>query len=196
MKADRMVAFTDAVIAIILTIMVLELPVPRGESFRSLERTLPLFGAYALSFVIVGIFWTNHHHLLQATRKIDGRAMWVNLSLLFWLSLFPWVIRWIGEEGITFYPVQAYGVVLTMASLTYLVLERTLIASDRESPLERAVRGHKKELLTLALNLVSLVVAFFSPWAAVACFGVVAILWLIPDRRIEEGKDGEPIVES
>ena len=183
MKPDRLSAFTDGVIAIIITIMVLELHVPTGGTLAALKPALPLFGAYALSFVMVGIFWMNHHHMLQAVRRIDGAVLWANLFLLFWLSLFPFVIRWIGEEGVTAYPVAAYGVVLTMCGVAYILIEQALIRADPDSPVATAVRGHGKEIASLVLDLAALPLAFYSPWLAVAAFVAVAAIWLIPDRR-------------
>ncbi len=185
MKADRLNAFTDGVIAIVITIMVLELPVPHDATLESLLDATPLFGAYALSFVMVAIFWSNHHHMLQSARVVDGRVLWANSFLLFWLSLLPFVIRWIGEVGVTAFPVAAYGVVLTMSGIAYLLLERALITADSESPVERAVRGHTKEFATLALDVIALPVAFFSPWLSVALYIAVAAIWLVPDRRFE-----------
>lgn len=185
MKTDRLNAFTDGVIAIIITIMVLELHVPSGGTVAALAPALPLFGAYALSFVMVGIFWTNHHHMMQSARRVDGRVLWANLFLLFWLSLFPFVIRWIGEEGITSLPVFAYGVILSSSGVAYLVLEKALVAADPDSPVRRAVGGHRKEIASLILDAFALVVAFASPPLSIAAYVAVAAIWLIPDRRFE-----------
>jgi len=146
MKTDRLNAFTDGVLAIVITIMVLELKVPRGGTLAALEPALPLFGAYVLTFVMVGIFWNNHHHMLQSVRKVDGRVLWANHFLLFTLTLFPFVIRWIGEAGITSYPVAAYGVVLTLAGIAYILLEAALAGADPDSPVEATTRGHGKEI--------------------------------------------------
>src|SRR5213075_1298155 len=132
MKPDRLNAFTDGVIAIIITIMVLSLPVPRGNDFAALRPDITLFGAYALSFVYVGIYWNNHHHMMQSARRVDGRVLWANLFLLFCLSLVPFLIRWIGEAGVTAMPVAAFGVVLLLAGAAYYLLERALIAAEGE----------------------------------------------------------------
>ncbi|MEO7634854.1 MAG: TMEM175 family protein [Sphingomicrobium sp.] len=183
MKADRLNAFTDGVIAIIITIMVLELPVPKDGTFAAIIPELPLFGAYLLSFVMVGIFWTNHHHMMQSARRVDGGVLWANLSLLFCLSLFPFVIRWIGERGVSALPVIGYGVVLTAAGIAYILLEKALIRADPDSAVGDAVRGHGKEFATLALDVAALGLAWFAPWAAVACYIAVAAIWLVPDRR-------------
>jgi len=187
MKADRLNAFTDGVLAIVITIMVLELHVPEGEGFEAIRPALPLLGAYALSFVNIGIFWTNHHHMLQSAARVDGRVLWANLFLLFWLSLVPFLIRWIGEAGISALPVAAYGAVLIMASLAYLLLERTLMAAEGEgSKVEAAVGSRRKEWLSFALYGLGAVAAFVSPWLAVAIYVAVSSMWLIPDRRFEK----------
>lgn len=188
MKTDRLNAFTDGVLAIVITIMVLELKVPRSDSLASLIPSLPLFGAYALTFLMVGIYWNNHHHMLHVARKVDGRVLWANHFLLFAISLFPFVMHWIGEEGIAPYPVAAYGVVSTLAGIAYLLLERALLAADDQSPVERAVKGLNKELLTLALDIAAVVVALRAPWIAVGIYLVIAAIWLIPDRRFESSK--------
>ena len=187
MKPDRLSAFTDGVIAIIITIMVLELPVPHGDDWRSLQGALPLFGAYALSFVNVGIFWVNHHHVFHLAKRVDGNVLLANLFLLFWLSLVPFVIRWIGEADISAMPVAAYGAILTLASLAYLVLERTIISAEGDqSELDAALGGKKKEIASTLLYLVAVPIAFVWVWASVAIYSLVALYWLIPDRRVEE----------
>ena len=187
MKPDRLSAFTDGVIAIIITIMVLELPVPQGDRWESLRGSLPLFGAYALSFVNVGIFWVNHHHMFHLAKRVDGRVLLANLFLLFWLSLVPFVIRWIGEVSISAMPVAAYGAILTMASLSYLVIERTIIAAEgEESPLDDALGSKKKEIWSSLLYAAAVPIAFVWVWASVVIYAAVALFWLIPDRRVEE----------
>jgi uncharacterized membrane protein len=186
MKPDRMNAFTDGVIAIIITIMVLELPVPKGADFAALRPELTLFGAYALSFVNVGIYWNNHHHMLQAARRIDGPVLWANLFLLFWLSLFPLLIRWIGEAGLAAMPLAAFGVVLLFAGFAYYLLERTLIAAEGDdSKVGRAVGAKTKEWLSVAGYALGAGLAFVSPGISVAIYVAVAAMWLIPDRRFE-----------
>ena len=200
MKPDRLSVFTDGVIAIIITIMVLELKVPEGTSWAAVRPTLPLLGAYALSFVNVAIFWNNHHHLMHLTRRVDGRVLWANLFLLFWLSLIPFVIRWIGEAKVSAAPVAAYGAVLTMAALAYLLLEWAIIhadvSEDGETPLDRAVGKVKRERITLAMYLTGAALAFVEPWLAVAIYVAVSLLWFMPDRRveqqIEQALDDEP----
>ena len=187
MKPDRLSAFTDGVIAIIITIMVLELPVPEGDSWAALRPSFPLFGAYALSFANVGIFWVNHHHMLHLAKRVDGHALLANLFLLFWLSLVPFVIRWVGEAGIDPMPVAAYGAVLVMASLGYLLLERALIVAEGDgSSLDNVLGSKKKEIVSVLLYLTAVGIAFVSVWASVAIYVGVALFWLIPDRRVEE----------
>jgi len=187
MTTDRLNAFTDGVLAIVITIMVLELHVPSGEGFDAIRPALPLIGAYALSFVNIGIFWNNHHHMMQSARKIDGSVLWANLFLLFWLSLVPFVIRWIGEAGISALPVAAYGAVLILASLSYVLLERTLMIAEGEgSKVAAAVGSRLKEWLSFGLYGAGAVAAFFSPWLSVALYVAVAAMWLIPDRRFEK----------
>ena len=190
MRAERLSAFTDGVLAIVLTIMVLELPVPHGASGTALRPLWPLLGAYALSFVNIGIFWNNHHHLMHLVRKVDGRVLWANLFLLFWLSLIPFVIRWIGEARVTAEPVAAYGVVLMMAALAYWLLERVIIivdvAEEGEAPLELAVGSVLRERWSIAMYLVGASLAFVEPWIAVGIYILVALLWFAPDRRVEK----------
>jgi uncharacterized membrane protein len=187
MKPDRLNAFTDAVVAIVITIMVLELRVPEGAGLDSLRPELPLFGAYVFSFIYVGLYWNNHHHMLQSAKRVDGRVLWANLFLLFWLSLFPFLIRWIGERGVTSVSAAAFGVVLAMAAIAYLVLERALISAEGESSaIAKAVGARTKEWISLATYAVGIAAAFvFSPLLSVALYAGVAVMWLIPDRRFE-----------
>jgi uncharacterized membrane protein len=198
MSAERLSAFTDGVLAIVLTIMVLELPVPHGADVAAMRPLWPLLGAYALSFVNIGIFWNNHHHLMHLVRKVDGRVLWANLFLLFWLSLVPFVIRWIGEAKVTAEPVAAYGIVLTMAAIAYWLLERVIIivdiAEEGEAPLEIAVGKVLRERLSMAAYLTGAAVAFIAPWIAVGIYIAVALLWFAPDRRVE--KEVEKAIEA
>ena len=187
MKPDRLSAFTDGVIAIIITIMVLELPVPKGDRWVDVQSSLPLFGAYALSFANVGIFWVNHHHMFHLAKRVDGRVLLANLFMLFWLSLVPFVIRWIGEADISAMPVAAYGAILAMASLAYLLIERTIIAAEGgESALDAALGSKTKEIWSTLLYAAAVPIAFLWVWASVAIYALVALYWLIPDRRVEE----------
>jgi uncharacterized membrane protein len=186
MKADRLNAFTDGVIAIIITIMVLEIRLPEEATWNGFVTMAPFLGIYALSFVNVGIFWNNHHHMMQAARRIDGRVLWANLALLFWLSLVPYEIRWMGEAGIVAWPVAAYGGVLMMAAVSYLLLERALIAVEGEQSRVGAVTGSRwKEWLSLAAYATGFAAAFASPLISVAIYVAISLLWLIPDRRFE-----------
>ncbi len=186
MDKQRLEAFTDGVIAIIITIMVLELKVPAGSDFFSLASGLPVFLAYALSFGNVGIFWNNHHHMLHATERINGAVLWANLFLLFWLSLVPFVIRWMDETHFAAAPTAAYGLVLAMAAIAYIVLERSIIACNGpDSKLARAVGNDLKSKVSLSVYALAILLAYARPWIALVLYVVVAVMWLIPDRRIE-----------
>ena len=186
MDTARLEAFTDGVVAIIITIMVLEIHVPKGHDLESLREELPLLLAYVLSYINVGIFWNNHHHMLHATERVDGRVLWANLALLFWLSLVPFVIRWIDEAGFTAAPVAAYGVVLTGAAVTYVILERTIIAvNGPDSRLAVAVGSETKGTLSLTMYIAGVATAFIQPWISICLYVAVAFMWLVPDRRIE-----------
>jgi uncharacterized membrane protein len=187
MKPDRLNAFTDGVIAIIITIMVLELRVPEAGGFDAIKPVLPLFAVYALSFINVGIFWSNHHHMLQSVGKVNGAVLWANLALLFWLSLIPFVIRWIDEAQMTAWPVAAYGFILVMAAIAYMLLERALMAADgKDSKLREAVGDRRKEWISFAGYVLGIAAAFLvSPYLSAALYIVVSLTWLIPDRRFE-----------
>jgi len=191
MKPDRLNAFTDGVIAIIITIMVLEIRVPAAGNLEAVKPVLPILGVYALSFVNVGIFWSNHHHMLQSVRRVNGAVLWANLFLLFSLSLVPFVIRWIDEAGVTAWPVATYGAVLVMAAIAYLLLERALIAAEgEESKVRDAVGSRFKEWVSFAGYVVGFAAAFLvSPYVSVALYVAVAVTWLIPDRRFERPRD-------
>ena len=186
MGKGRLEAFTDGVIAIIITIMVLELKVPQGADFSALASSIPVLLAYVLSFVNVGIFWANHHHMLHATDRIDGRILWANLILLFWLSLVPFVIRWMDEAGYTAWPTAAYGVVLGMAAVSYTLLQWAIVACNgRSSRLAAALGNDLKGKASLAMYAAAIPLAFVSPWISVVLYVAVALIWLVPDRRIE-----------
>jgi uncharacterized membrane protein len=186
MRTTRLEAFSDGVIAIIITIMVLELKVPHGEAFGSLAPLTPVFLSYVLSFAYVAIYWNNHHHMLHACAKVNGPILWANLHLLFWLSLFPFATGWMGENHFGAAPTALYGVVLLMAAVAYWVLQQTIIASQgADSLLRRAVRGDWKGKLSPLLYLVGIAAAFRASWLSQAIYVAVALLWLVPDRRIE-----------
>jgi len=186
MGKGRLEAFSDGVIAIIITIMVLELKVPHSAGLDALLPLAPVLGSYVLSFVYVGIYWNNHHHLLQAARSVDGRSLWANLHLLFWLSLIPFCSGWMGENHFETLPVALYGAVLFMAGIAYYILCRALIAHHGpESALALAIGDDRKGKISLVLYVVAVTLAFFSSAAAFAVYVLVAALWFIPDRRIE-----------
>jgi len=186
MTKGRLEAFSDGVIAIIITIMVLELRPPHGETFASLVPLRDKFLSYVLSFVFLGIYWNNHHHLLQAAKRVDGRVLWANMHLLFWLSLVPFTTAWMGEGGFAPVPVATYGVVLLCAGVAYFLLSRALVARHGEgSVLARAVGNDTKGLLSVVLYAVAIAVALPAPLVSCAIYVVVEVIWLVPDRRIE-----------
>ena len=186
MPKTRLEAFSDGVIAIIITIMVLGLSAPHGTDLAALRPLLPALLSYALSFIFLGIYWNNHHHLLHATKRINGKIMWANLHLLFWLSLIPFTTRWLGENHGGSWPTALYGVVLLMAACAYQILQTVIVAlQGRDSALAVALGSDWKGKLSLASYAAALVLAFLNQWLADALYVFVAILWLVPDRRIE-----------
>jgi len=188
MSKARLEAFSDGVIAIIITIMVLEMKVPHGTEFAALQPLVPVLISYVLSFVYVGIYWNNHHHLLHAAHGINGRILWANLHLLFWLSLFPFVTGWMGENHFAPTTVALYGGVLFMAAIAYTILVRFLIAHHgADSTLAAAIGSDFKGNISLALYATAIALSFVFSWASVALYFLVAAMWFIPDRRIERG---------
>ncbi|MDI1299378.1 TMEM175 family protein [Methylotenera sp.] len=186
MEKNRLEAFSDGVIAIIITIMVLELKVPHGSDFASLEPLLPVFLSYVLSFIYVGIYWNNHHHMLQTVQHVKGSILWANLHLLFWLSLFPFVSGWMGENHFAAMPSALYGLVLLMAAIAYSILQRTIIASQGENSLLAKVVGRDvKGKLSSLLYIAGIATAFFSPTLSGLIYAAVACIWFVPDSRIE-----------
>ena len=186
MGKGRLEAFSDGVIAIIITIMVLEMKVPQGESLAALRPLLPVFLSYVLSFLYVGIYWNNHHHMLHATTRVTGPILWANLHLLFWLSLFPFATGWMGQNHFALPPTALYGFVLLMAGLAYFILQHAIIASQGPgSVLRKAIGSDLKGSLSPLLYVAGIFSSLFSSWAAQAIYIFVAVLWLIPDRRIE-----------
>jgi uncharacterized membrane protein len=186
MNKNRVEAFSDGVIAIIITIMVLELKVPHGEEIATLAPLWPVFLCYVLSFAYVAIYWNNHHHMLHTLHTVNGPILWANLHLLFWLSLFPFTTGWMGENHFAPGPTALYGVVLLMAAIAYYVLQQAIIASQgEESLLKRAVKGDWKGKLSPVLYLLAIGAAFVYRWLSLAIYATVAVIWLVPDRRIE-----------
>ena len=186
MSKGRLEAFSDGVIAIIITIMVLEMKVPRGSELAALKPVLPVFLSYVLSFIYVGIYWNNHHHLLSSAKKVSGGILWANLHLLFWLSLFPFATAWVGENHLAPTPTAVYGFILLMAAIAYFILQQSLIARQgNESILASAVGGDWKGKLSPTLYLIAIPVAFVNTWIASGLYVFVALLWLVPDPRIE-----------
>jgi len=187
MKPDRLNALTDGVVAIVLTIMVLELKFPESPTLHALMRVMPLLGAYLLAFIYVAIYWNNHHHMMQSARKVTGAVLWANHSLLFCLTLFPLMIRWIDEAGPTAWPVASFGLVLVAASICYVLLERALVAAEGDSStVKRAVGGAMKEWVSFIGYVAAVPLAFISPLISIALYVGIALLWLIPDRRFED----------
>jgi uncharacterized membrane protein len=186
MNKGRLEAFSDGVLAIIITIMVLEIKVPHGASFSDLTPLIPVVLSYVLSFVFLGIYWSNHHHLFQATRHVDGSILWANLHLLFWLSLIPFVTGWMGENHFASLPVAFYGGVLLCSAIAYVVLTRFLIVlHGTDSVLAHAIGSDFKGKISLLLNLAAIPLAFVKPWISCMLYVIIAIIWLVPDRRIE-----------
>ena len=187
MQKTRLEAFSDGVLAIIITIMVLEMKVPHGTELETLKPLLPVFLSYILSFIYVGIYWNNHHHLLHTAKKVSGGILWANLHLLFWLSLFPFTSGWLGENHFAATPTAAYGVVLFMAAIAYYILQKTIIAQQgHESILATAIGSDWKGKLSPLLYLTAIGLSFVNPWFSNGIYVLVALLWLIPDRRIEQ----------
>ena len=186
MGKGRLEAFSDGVIAILITIMVLNLRVPDGVEFEALAPTIPVFLSYALSFVFVGIYWNNHHHMLQVAREVDGRILWANLHLLFWLSLVPFVTGWMGENHFAPLPTAVYGGVLLLSGVAYTVLQTVLVAAQRPgSKLAAAVGSDAKGKLSMGLYVFAILLAFVNQWIADGIYVFVALMWLVPDPRIE-----------
>ena len=186
MKTTRLEAFSDGVIAILITIMVLELKTPHGHEWSALRELSTVFSAYVLSFVFLGIYWNNHHHLLHVCDRVSGAVLWANLHLLFWLSLIPFATAWMGESHVASLPTALYGFILMMAGAAYFVLKTTLItAQGPGSALEAALGSDFKGKISVAIYLVGIATSFVSGWAAAAIYVCVALIWLVPDRRIE-----------
>jgi len=186
MSKSRMEAFSDGVLAIIITIMVLELAVPHGDNLSALRPLIPVFLSYILSFVFLSIYWNNHHHLFQAVEQINGRVLWANLHLLFWLSLIPFVTGWMGENNFAALPVALYGIVLLFAAIAYFILTRSLLSiHESDSVLATALGRDFKGKVSMVIYILAIPLAFVSAWIAGGLYVAVAIMWLVPDQRIE-----------
>jgi uncharacterized membrane protein len=187
MDKDRLEAFSDGVLAVIITIMVLEMKPPHGTDLSSLRPVLPVFLSYLLSFVYLGIYWNNHHHLLYATKRVNGATLWANLHLLFWLSLVPFTTAWVDENHFESWPVAVYGIVLLMAGIAYFILTKALIrVHGGDSALARSIGDDRKGKISIAIYAAAIPLALVRPWMAGTCYVVCAILWMIPDPRIEK----------
>jgi len=186
MHKARLEAFSDGVLAIIITIMVLELRIPHGQELSALKPLIPVLLCYVLSFVYIGIYWNNHHHMLHAARRVTGGVLWANLHLLFWLSLLPFVTGWMGENSFARIPTALYGADLMMAGIAYWILAHALVAVEgEESILGKAIGKDRKGVLSVVLYALAIPMAFYKEWASQAIYVLVALMWLVPDRRIE-----------
>ncbi len=196
-KKGRLEAFSDGVIAIIITIMVLEMKTPHSTELSALTKIIPVFVSYALSFVYVGIYWNNHHHMLSIVRSVNGKILWANLYFLFWLSLVPFVTGWMGENHFAMWPVICYGIVLAMNAIAYTILVRLLINHHGKNSLVAAAFGAElKEKISLVIYLLAIGLSFVHPWIGFALYFVVAAIWLVPDKRVErkiQGLDQESV---
>jgi uncharacterized membrane protein len=187
MRKGRLEAFSDGVLAIIITIMVLELKVPHADNIASLKPMLPVFISYILSFIYIGIYWNNHHHMMHLVEHVNGKVLWLNMHLLFWLSLVPFASGWMGENSFTTGPVALYGVMLFMAGFAYYLLSQALIRHHgKDSALAQAVGNDKKGKLSVAIYFIAIVIAFVYPKVSLALYALVAAIWFIPDQRIEK----------
>ena len=187
MGKARLEAFSDGVIAIIITIMVLEMKVPHGDSLLSLKPLLPVFISYILSFINIGIYWNNHHHMMHIVHRVNGTVLWANIHLLFWLSLIPFVTGWMGENHFTTWPVALYGIVLFMAGVAYYILARYLVRlHGADSPIALAFGKDSKGLISIIIYASGILVCFINSWLAFAMYVLVAGIWFIPDKRVEK----------
>ena len=186
MNKGRLEAFSDGVLAVIITIMVLEMKPPHGTTLVALRPVIPVLPSYVLSFAYIGIYWSNHHHLLHATQRVNGATLWANLHLLFWLSLVPFATDWMGENHLDSWPVAVYGIVLLLAGVAYYILTRALIRlHGQDSILAVSIGRDRKGRISIGIYAAAIPLAFANPWIAAACYVIVAIMWLVPDRRIE-----------
>jgi uncharacterized membrane protein len=187
MQKNRLEAFSDGVIAIIITIMVLELKIPHGDSFEEIKKIMPKFLSYVLSFIYVAIYWNNHHHLLHTIKRVNGSIMWANIHLLFWLSLIPFVTAWSGENNFSVLPVATYGLILFMAAVAYYILSKTIIVTHgNDSVLANAIGKDYKGSLSVVFYALAIPIAFYEPYISLAIYVLIALVWLKPDKRIEK----------
>jgi uncharacterized membrane protein len=189
-EKGRLEAFSDAVIAIIITIMVLELQIPHEPTWDALRELAPVFLTYVLSFIYLGIYWNNHHHLIKAADRVTGGVLWANLHLLFWLSLFPFATGWMGENHFAELPTAMYGVVLLLAAIAYYILQTTIVAAQHDEALHAALGRDVKGKASPAFYVAGIALAFLNPWVSVALYAGAALMWLVPDRRLEHLIDG------
>ncbi|MEM9544727.1 MAG: TMEM175 family protein [Bacteroidota bacterium] len=186
MNSGRLEAFSDGVLAIIITIMVLEMKAPEETTIEALIPSVPILSSYLISFIYIGTYWNNHHHLFQITEEVNGQVLWANLHLLFWLSLIPFATSWVGENHIEALPVALYGFILLMSGIAYSILQNKIIQNHPEDfPLRQVVNGNRKEKLSLLLYLIGVLVSFVNPWVAILSYITVLIMWFIPDKQIE-----------
>jgi uncharacterized membrane protein len=186
MPTGRLEAFSDGVLAVIITIMVLKLDIPHGISVDALKPLLPEFLTYILSFIYIGIYWNNHHHMMYATKRVRGGALWANLLLLFWLSLLPLTTAWMGQNNFAQIPTVVYGIVLLLSAISWWLLQRIILKQNQDSVLVSATETSKKEILSPILYIAGILLTFVRPWLGGVLYAVVALIWLIPDRRIEQ----------
>ena len=190
MKSNRLEAFSDGVLAIIITIMVLEMKVPEEVTLEALIPLLPVFISYLISFIYLGIYWINHHHLLHTVKRVNGKILWANLHLLFWLSLIPFATSWVGENHTNTAPLAFYGFLLLMCAIAYLVLGSVIIKQHYEDFLLRKVVGKDiKGKLSIVFYIIGILVSFLNPWLSISCYVIVAIMWVVPDKRLEKNVD-------
>ncbi len=192
MDSGRLEAFSDGVLAIIITIMVLEMEAPHDTTLNALLPIVPVFISYLISFIYVGAYWSNHHHLLQITEQVNGKILWANLHLLFWLSLIPFATSWVGENHVESLPAAFYGIILLMSAIAYHILQKAIIQNHHDDfALRKVKEGSKKGIFSLVLYILGVALSFTHPWLGVFCYIIVLTLWLIPDRKIEQNLNNE-----